>query len=84
MSESTRCWQVRVVVVGAGVIGLPTAVKVIETIPNVDVTLVSDKFSPDVVLFDRLQPRWQPYLVGSTPENLQKYLTSQELYFGIA
>ena len=71
MSESTRCWQVRVVVVGAGVIGLPTAVKVIETIPNVDVTLVSDKFSPDTT-GDGAAGVWQPYLVGSTPESLQK------------
>lgn len=38
---------VKVVVVGAGVIGFSTAVCLIESVPNVSVTLIADKFSPD-------------------------------------
>ncbi|XP_041828415.1 D-aspartate oxidase [Melanotaenia boesemani] len=38
---------VRVVVVGAGVVGLSTAVCIAETLPFCSVTLVADKFSPD-------------------------------------
>ena len=36
----------RVCVVGAGVIGLGSAVEILESIPNVDVTVVAEKFSP--------------------------------------
>ncbi|XP_068195787.1 D-aspartate oxidase-like isoform X1 [Antennarius striatus] len=39
--------QVRVVVVGAGVIGLSTAVCIAEALPMCSVTLVAEKFSPD-------------------------------------
>ncbi|XP_061599640.1 D-aspartate oxidase [Cololabis saira] len=39
--------QVRVVVVGAGVVGLSTAVCIAEALPSCSVTLVADKFSPD-------------------------------------
>lgn len=38
---------VRVVVVGAGVVGLSTAVCVAETLPSCSVTLLAEKFSPD-------------------------------------
>ncbi|XP_037551348.1 D-aspartate oxidase isoform X2 [Nematolebias whitei] len=38
---------VRVVVVGAGVVGLSTAVCISEALPSCSVTLVADRFSPD-------------------------------------
>lgn len=38
---------VKVVVVGAGVIGLSTAVCIAEALPFCSVTLVAEKFSPD-------------------------------------
>lgn len=37
----------RVVVVGAGVVGLSTAVCIAETLPLCSVTVVAEKFSPD-------------------------------------
>lgn len=37
----------KVVVVGAGVIGLTTAVSIQQSIPNVDVTIVADKFGDE-------------------------------------
>uniref|UniRef100_A0A3B4FLX2 D-aspartate oxidase n=1 Tax=Pundamilia nyererei TaxID=303518 RepID=A0A3B4FLX2_9CICH len=39
--------SVRVVVVGAGVIGFSTAVCIVEALPFCSVTLMADKFSPD-------------------------------------
>lgn len=39
--------RVKVVVVGAGVIGFSTAVCLAESVPNCAVTLVAEKFSPD-------------------------------------
>lgn len=39
--------SVRVVVVGAGVIGFSTAVCISEALPFCAVTLMADKFSPD-------------------------------------
>lgn len=39
--------RVKVVVVGAGVIGFSTAVCVAESLPNCSVTLIAEKFSPD-------------------------------------
>ncbi|XP_035529675.1 D-aspartate oxidase [Morone saxatilis] len=39
--------SVRVVVVGAGVIGLSTAVCIAETLPLCSITLLADKFSPE-------------------------------------
>lgn len=39
--------KVRVVVVGAGVVGLSTAVCIAEALPFCSVTVVAEKFSPD-------------------------------------
>ncbi|CAM4649447.1 unnamed protein product [Leuciscus chuanchicus] len=39
--------RVKVLVVGAGVVGLSTAVCVAETLPHCSVTVVAEKFSPD-------------------------------------
>ncbi|XP_051501793.1 D-aspartate oxidase [Myxocyprinus asiaticus] len=39
--------RVRVVVVGAGVVGLSTAVCIAETLPYCSVTIIAEKFSPD-------------------------------------
>ena len=62
--------EFRVCVVGAGIIGLSTAVVLSESRVNdrrVDVTLVSDKFSPDTTA-DGSGGFWEPHLVGSTSE----------------
>merc|ERR1719184_504758 len=38
----------QVCVVGAGVVGLTSAVKIQQQVPNIEVTLISEKFSPDL------------------------------------
>ena len=38
--------RLKVCVIGAGVIGLSSAVRIQEKIPNVDITIMADKFSP--------------------------------------
>lgn len=39
--------RVRVAVVGAGVVGLSTAVCIAEALPSCSVTVLAEKFSPD-------------------------------------
>ena len=62
----------RVCVLGAGVIGLSTAVRIQEKsndwgdIPQVEVTLVADRFSPHTTS-DGSGGFWEPYSLGSTP-----------------
>ncbi|XP_055472003.1 D-aspartate oxidase isoform X1 [Psammomys obesus] len=63
--------RVRIAVVGAGVIGLSTAVCVSETVPRCSVTVISDKFTPDTtsnVAAGMLIPHRYP----ETPEPVQK------------
>ena len=55
----------RVAVVGAGVIGLTTAVAIKETFPNADVTIFADEFSPNTT-GDGSAGLWSPYLTGNT------------------
>ncbi|XP_060229545.1 D-aspartate oxidase isoform X4 [Meriones unguiculatus] len=62
---------VRIAVVGAGVIGLSTAVCVSEMVPRCSVTVISDKFTPDTtsnVAAGMLIPHRYP----ETPEPVQK------------
>lgn len=52
----------KVLVIGAGVCGLTSAVQIAEFYPNdVQVTLVSEKFSPDTT-GDGSAGLWSPYL----------------------
>ena len=39
--------MVRVTVIGAGIIGLPTAYRIQTTVPHARVTVVADRFSPN-------------------------------------
>lgn len=39
--------KIRIVVVGAGVVGLSTAVQLQKTFPNCSITIVADKFGKD-------------------------------------
>ena len=60
---------INVSVVGAGVVGLSTAVKLTEMIipqRTLRVTLISDKFSPDTT-GDGSAGFWEPHLCGDTP-----------------
>ena len=60
-------------VVGAGIIGLPTAVNILEKVGNTDVMIVSEDFSPNTT-GDGAAGVWEPYLTGNTPEHLQQYI----------
>ncbi|XP_018008710.1 D-aspartate oxidase [Hyalella azteca] len=57
----------RVVVVGAGVAGLSSAVAVLEQLPHCSVTVISDSFSPDTT-GDVAAGLWEPFLVGNSNE----------------
>ncbi|XP_077991394.1 D-aspartate oxidase-like [Glandiceps talaboti] len=61
----------KVGVIGAGVIGLSSAVNILENIPNVEVTIIADKFSPNTT-GDGAAGFWEPYTAGDTPEHLQR------------
>ena len=62
----------RVAVVGAGVIGLSTAVHILESQPGVTVTLIADKFSPQTT-GDGAAGFWEPHVTGDTDEKLIRY-----------
>ncbi|XP_033645081.1 D-aspartate oxidase-like [Asterias rubens] len=57
----------RVCVVGAGIIGVSTAVNILESIPNVEVTILAEKFSPDTTS-SGIGGLWLPYLAKNTPQ----------------
>ncbi|KOX69757.1 D-aspartate oxidase [Melipona quadrifasciata] len=56
----------RVTVVGAGVIGMTSALAVKTNFPQFEVHVISDKFSPDTTA-DGSAGLWSPYLLGNTP-----------------
>ena len=39
--------MVRIAILGAGVVGLSTATKIQQCLPNADVTIIADKFTKD-------------------------------------
>ena len=59
----------RICVVGAGVIGLSTAVRLLEDWPpgSCHVTVMADAFNEDTTS-DGAFGYWEPYLVGDTPQ----------------
>ena len=64
---------VRVVVVGAGVVGFSTAVCIAENLPHVSVTLLGEKFSPETtsdgaagILFANHNPGEDSFLISDT------------------
>lgn len=61
----------KVAIIGAGVIGLGTAVAVAENYvgKNVDITLFAEEISPNTT-GDGSAGLWSPYILGNTPENL--------------
>nr|CAG4644013.1 EOG090X07IC [Lepidurus arcticus] len=56
-----------VAVIGAGVIGVGSAIVLQETFPDLSITLVADKFTL-YTTGDGAAGLWGPYLLGSTPE----------------
>lgn len=55
----------KICVLGAGVIGLYSAVRILEDLQNVDVTIIAEKFSPNNTT-DVAAGFWRPYKMGST------------------
>ena len=60
--------QPDICVIGAGIIGLSTAVNVVEKLGSGrgTVTVVADKFTPNTT-GDGALGLWEPYLCGDTP-----------------
>ncbi|XP_071835652.1 D-aspartate oxidase-like [Apostichopus japonicus] len=75
--ESTDMNRTRICVIGAGVIGLATAVQILDKYgSHVHVTVMSEKFSPNTTS-DGSAGFWEPYLVGDTPkESINKWSKS--------
>ncbi|XP_072046265.1 D-aspartate oxidase-like [Amphiura filiformis] len=61
----------KVCVIGAGIIGLSTAVCIIEQIPDVEVTIIADKFTPETT-GDGANGVWSPVLSGQTCIDVMK------------
>jgi glycine/D-amino acid oxidase-like deaminating enzyme len=57
-----------VAVIGAGVIGLSTAVLAQERIPGLHVTIISENFSPHTT-GDGSAGLWMPYYLKDTPQS---------------
>ena len=60
-----------VAVVGAGIIGLSTAVCILERDPTVKVTVIADKFTPNTTS-DGAAGLIMPIFMGRTPIQLQR------------
>ena len=71
--------RARVCVIGAGIIGLSTAYRLQETLQNVDITIVSEQFSP-ITTGDGSAGFWRPYSVAGTSEELLWYESPQRTY----
>ncbi|XP_014775777.1 D-amino-acid oxidase [Octopus bimaculoides] len=61
----------KICVLGAGIIGLYSAVRTLEDLQNVDVTVIAEKFSPNNTT-DVAAGFWHPYRMGSTNPSLIK------------
>jgi glycine/D-amino acid oxidase-like deaminating enzyme len=57
-----------VAVIGAGIIGLSTAVLAQEKIPGLHVTIISEHFSPHTT-GDGSAGLWMPYCLKDTPQS---------------
>lgn len=61
----------QVCVIGAGIIGLSSALRILECIKDVEVTVISEHFSPNTTS-DVAAGFWTPYRMGNTPNDLIK------------
>jgi len=64
--------RTRVCVIGAGIIGLPAAYRLQDALPDVDITIVSEKFSPNTT-GDGSAGFWHPYLLKGVPDEVVWY-----------
>lgn len=56
----------KVVVIGAGIIGLSSALAISNNLPSVQVTVIADKFDKDTTSSNAFG-LWEPYFLGDTP-----------------
>lgn len=59
--------MVKIAVVGAGIIGLSSAICIQRGCPGAEITLITEKLSP-FITSDIAAGVWLPYLLGDTPE----------------
>ncbi|KAK9806988.1 hypothetical protein WJX72_009635 [[Myrmecia] bisecta] len=77
---------VKVGVLGAGVIGLSTALRLCQEVPGIDVTVIAEHFG-SATTSDGAGGLWEPYKLGDTPGELinrwggETFQHLQELYF---
>ena len=64
----------KVAVLGAGVVGLSTALNIKESIPNCDVTVIADKFNQDTTS-DGAAGIFTPPRVPGIPSEISRYQT---------
>lgn len=57
----------KVVVVGAGVIGITSALAIKIQFPKLEVIIIAEKYSPDTT-GDGSAGLWDPYLIQDTPD----------------
>lgn len=68
-SKTLQLNMVKIAVVGAGVMGLGSAVAIQEKCPDVSITIISERFSP-FTTGDGAAGIWGPYLLGQTSTEL--------------
>lgn len=56
----------RICVIGGGIVGTSSAIRLTKAFPNADLELVSDSFSPHTTS-DGSGGFWQPHLLRDTP-----------------
>jgi len=64
----------RVCVIGAGIIGLSTAYRLKEAVPDVDITIVAEEFSPNTT-GDGSAGFWRPFLLTGMSDELVWYVS---------
>lgn len=67
MAAATSKRVSRICVIGGGIIGLSTAFRLLNEVPNVEVTVVSKDFSPNTT-GDGSAGYWRPFFVTGTPD----------------
>ena len=64
---STKYTQMNIAIVGAGIIGVTSALAIKEALPKAHVTIYGELFSPETT-GDGSAGLWGPFIVGDTPE----------------
>ena len=63
----------KVAIVGAGICGLSTAIRLQDADPSLDITIIAEKFSPNTTS-DGAAGFWCPTFMEDTPMESQRYL----------